>query len=34
MLEISDRIAWIRDGKLERLEARADVSIQTGGAGH
>jgi putative ABC transport system ATP-binding protein len=31
MLEISDRIAWIRDGKLERLENRADVTISTGG---
>jgi len=30
MLEISDRIAWIRDGKLERLEERADVKINTG----
>jgi len=33
MLEISDRIAWIRDGKLERLEARADVKIDTGSLG-
>jgi len=31
MLSISDRIAWIRDGKLERLEAREDVKISTGG---
>jgi putative ABC transport system ATP-binding protein len=31
MLSISDRIAWIRDGKLERLEAREDVNISTGG---
>jgi len=30
MLSISDRIAWIRDGKLERLEAREDVKISTG----
>jgi len=30
MLNISDRIAWIRDGKLERLEERADVKINTG----
>ncbi len=27
MLAISDRIAWIRDGKLERLEERANVQI-------
>lgn len=31
MLNISDRIAWIRDGQLERLESRADVQISTGG---
>jgi putative ABC transport system ATP-binding protein len=31
MLNISDRIAWIRDGQLERLESRADVNIETGG---
>jgi putative ABC transport system ATP-binding protein len=30
MLAISDRIAWIRDGKLERLEERANVKISTG----
>jgi putative ABC transport system ATP-binding protein len=31
MLDVSDRIAWIRDGKLERLEKRSDVRISTGG---
>jgi putative ABC transport system ATP-binding protein len=31
MLDISDRIAWIRDGKLERLEERANVRIHMGG---
>jgi putative ABC transport system ATP-binding protein len=31
MLDISDRIAWIRDGRLERLENRADVAIDIGG---
>ncbi len=30
MLAISDRIAWIRDGKLERLEERANVKINMG----
>ena len=30
MLAISDRIAWIRDGKLDRLEDRANVQISTG----
>ncbi len=33
MLDISDRIAWIRDGKLERLEDRANVQIHMGGLG-
>ena len=27
MLNISDRIAWIRDGKLDRLERRDDIQI-------
>ena len=27
MLSISDRIAWIRDGKLERLEERENIKI-------
>ena len=27
MLSISDRIAWIRDGKLERLEEKANIRI-------
>ena len=34
MLNISDRIAWIRDGKLERLEERANVTINMGGMQH
>jgi putative ABC transport system ATP-binding protein len=34
MLNISDRIAWIRDGKLERLQERADVELSTGGMTH
>lgn len=33
MLNISDRIAWIRDGKLDRLEERANVQIDTGSIG-
>jgi putative ABC transport system ATP-binding protein len=33
MLNISDRIAWIRDGKLDRLEERANVKIDTGSMG-
>ncbi len=31
MLAISDRIAWIRDGKLDRLEERSNVKINVGG---
>jgi putative ABC transport system ATP-binding protein len=27
MLSISDRIAWIRDGQLDRLEERADLKL-------
>jgi putative ABC transport system ATP-binding protein len=31
MLDVSDRIAWIRDGKLERLDNRENVEIKSGG---
>jgi putative ABC transport system ATP-binding protein len=31
MLNISNRIAWIRDGKLDRLEERTNVRIDSGG---
>ena len=30
MLNISDRILWIRDGKLQRLEERKDLKIEVG----
>ena len=30
MLDICDRVAWIRDGSIERLERRADLDIQVG----
>ena len=30
MLDISDRIVWIRDGEIERVEERADVQLQVG----
>lgn len=33
MLAISDRIAWIRDGKLDRLEDRSNVRIDIGSMG-
>ena len=30
MLDVSDRIIWIRDGNIDRIERREDVKIQTG----
>ena len=30
MLDISDRIVWIRDGYIERVEEREDVQLQVG----
>jgi len=30
MLDVSDRILWIRDGKVDRLEARKDLDIRVG----
>jgi len=30
MLDISDRIVWIRDGQIERIEDRADVDLKVG----
>jgi len=30
MLDISDRIVWIRDGYIERIEEREDVQLQVG----
>jgi putative ABC transport system ATP-binding protein len=30
MLDVSDRILWIKDGATERLEKRADVKIRVG----
>jgi putative ABC transport system ATP-binding protein len=30
MLDVSDRIVWIRDGKCERIEQRADVELKVG----
>ncbi len=31
MLDVSDRILWIRDGKSERIEERKNLKIQIGG---
>jgi len=30
MLSASDRIVWIRDGKIDRIEERSDVKIEVG----
>jgi putative ABC transport system ATP-binding protein len=30
MLDVSDRIVWIRDGRIERLEDRANVKLEVG----
>ena len=34
MLDISDRIVWIRDGAIERIEDRADVDLKVGEMEH
>jgi putative ABC transport system ATP-binding protein len=31
MLDVSDRILWIRDGKVDRISHRADLDIRVGG---
>ncbi len=31
MLSVSDRVVWIRDGQVERIERRDELSIQVGG---
>jgi putative ABC transport system ATP-binding protein len=33
LLAICDRIMWIRDGRVERVEKRADISIKLGSIG-
>lgn len=30
MLDVSDRIIWIRDGRIDRIERRADVELEVG----
>jgi putative ABC transport system ATP-binding protein len=30
MLDVSDRILWIRDGRMDRIEARKDLQIRVG----
>jgi len=34
MIAVSDRVAWIRDGKLDRLEERANIAVNTGEIAH
>lgn len=29
MIDVSDRIIWIRDGKIERIERRSDIHVRT-----
>ena len=31
MLDVSDRIIWIRDGLIDKIQKRAEVQIETGG---
>ena len=31
MLDVSDRVVWIRDGKIDRIEDRGDLDIDVGG---
>lgn len=30
MIDVSDRVVWIRDGKIDRIEARADITVTVG----
>jgi len=30
MIDVSDRVVWIRDGRIERVEERADLDINVG----
>jgi putative ABC transport system ATP-binding protein len=30
MLNVSDRVVWIRDGRIERLEERGSLKISVG----
>ena len=33
MLDVSDRIVWIRDGVIDRIQMREDVDIAVGSIG-
>src|SRR4051812_7286546 len=30
MVDVSDRVVWIRDGKIDRIEERADIELKLG----
>jgi putative ABC transport system ATP-binding protein len=30
MIDVSDRVVWIRDGKIERVEERAEIEVRVG----
>ena len=30
MIDVSDRVVWIRDGKIERIEERKDIELKVG----
>ncbi len=30
MIDVSDRVLWIRDGKIDRVQERADIELQVG----
>jgi len=30
MVNVSDRVVWIRDGKIAKIEERANIDIQVG----
>jgi len=33
MLNVSDRVVWIRDGRVDKIENRAELSISIGQIG-
>jgi putative ABC transport system ATP-binding protein len=30
MIDVSDRVLWIRDGQIDRVEERADIKVRVG----
>ncbi|EKO39577.1 MAG: ABC-type antimicrobial peptide transport system, ATPase component, partial [Solidesulfovibrio magneticus str. Maddingley MBC34] len=33
MLNVSDRVVWIRDGRIDKIEERSELDITVGGIG-